>query len=182
MLRTTLIAAGTSALAGLPMVASAMCFDRAAQAYGVSESLLRAVAQVESSMNPVAENRSHMARTGSYDIGLMQINSSHLPLLAKYGIDRDVLLRDPCTNVMVGAWLLSQKLDRHGADWNGVGAYNAACTQLKGDDCFRARHKYAWKVFRAHERVSRVGSNTEPAVVAAAAAPSLRLLSLRSDD
>jgi soluble lytic murein transglycosylase-like protein len=162
--------------------AVAMCFEKAADTYGLSANLLRAIAQVESSMNPAAENRSHVERTGSYDIGLMQINSTHLPRLAQFGIDRDVLLRDPCTNVMVGAWLLADKLDRHGADWNGVGAYNAACTQLKGDDCIRARQRYSWRVFRAYERLARGGSNTEQVAAITAPAPSLRLLSLEAGD
>src|SRR5581483_12033605 len=107
------------------------CWEQAAHRYGVSAQLLYAIARVESGLNPAAVNRSHRARTGSYDIGLMQINSSHLPTLARYGI-READLYNPCTNIHIGAWLLADAFSRHGITWDAVGAYNAACTQLKG--------------------------------------------------
>ena len=110
------------------------CWEQAAQRYGLAADLLYAIARVESNLNPRAVNRSHLQRTGSYDIGLMQSNSAHLGALARHGI--------------TGAWLLADTFARHGVTWNAVGAYNAACSQLKGQACVEARSRYAWQVYR----------------------------------
>lgn len=101
--------------------AHADCLDDAAAYHRVDGALLRSIALHESRMNPLAINRN---RDGSQDLGLMQINSAHLPRLARYGITRQQLL-DACINAYVGAWILRANIDRFGATWRAVGAYNA---------------------------------------------------------
>ncbi|GAA4023173.1 lytic transglycosylase domain-containing protein [Actimicrobium antarcticum] len=98
------------------------CWHEAAQRYNVNPAMLVAIARTESSLNPNAINRN---RNGSYDLGLMQINSRWFPLLRQYGIGEQQL-RDPCTSIHVGAWILSQNMQRLGNSWEAVGAYNSS--------------------------------------------------------
>jgi hypothetical protein len=122
------------------------CWSEAAHRHGVSPDLLVAIARVESGLDPFAVNRGHMATTGTVDIGLMQINSAHLPQLARHGIAESDLY-DPCINIHVGAWILADLMVRHGATWDAVGAYNAACVHGRSDDCVRIRSRYVRKVY-----------------------------------
>lgn len=101
--------------------ATATCFEAAGQRYGVPPALLAAIAWQESGMNPSATNRN---TNGTSDIGLMQINTSWLPKLARHGVSEQAL-RDPCVNTMVAAWILAANLRQMGPGVQALGAYNA---------------------------------------------------------
>ena len=90
--------------------------------YSVNPYLLFAIARTESGLKPHVVSAPN--KNGSYDIGLMQINSSWLPKLKKFGIT-EAALKDSCVNLDVGAWILSDNMKRHGNSWKAVGAYNA---------------------------------------------------------
>lgn len=130
-------------LAGLSIGARAACFEEAAERYRVPVALLKAISTVESNGNPNARN---VNRNGSTDIGHMQINSSWLPTLAKYGIDEKTLA-EPCINTNIGAWVLAHNISRYGLTWEAVGAYNAV-TPSKRD-------VYARKVAAELERLAK---------------------------
>ncbi len=134
----------------LPFASSAneggwQCWADAAARYNVPIDLLYAIARVETG------NRAHLVsgknRNGSYDIGLMQINSMHLPRLAKQGVRERDLIANPCLNLHVGASILADAIARHGYSWVAIGAYNAGSTEK--------RKIYARKVFAMHERILR---------------------------
>ena len=122
-----------STLIAMPLSAHSFCFEEAGNYYGISPQLLWSIAKTESNFNPNAINRN---TNGSYDYGIMQINSIWSKKLGKTWSE----LSDPCTNVKVGAWILAQCIQDYGNTWRAVGCYNSR-TPSKGD-------KYAAKVFR----------------------------------
>ena len=106
-----------------PLVSHAYCFEEAGARYGVDPKMLKAIAKVESNMDSTVISKPNS--NGTRDIGLMQINEVHLPLLAKFGITKETLLKDACVNVNVGAWVLSQGVKKNGNTWKAVGSYNS---------------------------------------------------------
>ncbi|TAL53583.1 transglycosylase SLT domain-containing protein [Pandoraea sp.] len=132
------LAAGALCAAVLPAYAD--CWREAGARYHIDPALLYAMAHVESGLDPKARNKN---RDGTRDIGLMQINSRHLPRLAKFGITEKKLLDEPCTSVMVGAWILADFIRREGYNWRAVGAYNAGTAPNREF----LRQRYAQKVW-----------------------------------
>jgi len=144
-----LVLAAFAACTGKAQTFSDRCWVEASQMYSVPASLLMAIAHTESSFNPVAKNRNS---NGTEDIGIMQINSSWLPVLKQYGISEKTLL-NACTNIKVGAWILANNAKKFGWNWNAIGAYNAGCKNLTKEECEHRRGKYAWKVHAALQQV-----------------------------
>jgi len=126
----------------------ANCWAAASTRYNIDPLLLYAIAKVESSLDPTAINHN---RNGTVDIGLMQINSSHLPQLAKVGITRRRLVEEPCTSIMAGAQILAGLIGRHGYTWTAVGAYNAGSAPAREP----LRQTYAAKVWHIYRIVLR---------------------------
>ena len=97
-------------------------FEKAGRDFGIESSLLKRIATIESSLNPLAINQN---KNGTVDIGLMQINSMHLRGLSKIGVTREALL-DPEVNVYVGALLLSSHIRKRGYNLEAIGCYHSA--------------------------------------------------------
>lgn len=129
-------------LSSISNAKSWQCWFDAAEKYRLPPTLLFAIAHVESGNKARAIGRNG---NGTYDIGLMQINSMHLPNLQKEGITARRLIEDPCLNLHVGARILRESIDRYGWNWRGLGAYNAS------DD--RKRMIYAKKVLTKHREI-----------------------------
>ena len=124
----------------LPVNLLGFCFEEAGELYGISPLLLWAIAAVESDFDPRALNRNP---DGSYDFGLMQINSFWAE---EIGMRNWLMLGDPCTNIKTGAWILSHCIKRHGYTWEAVGCYNAQSPQK--------RVTYANRVYRKLKELS----------------------------
>lgn len=99
--------------------AAAFCFESAGRAYAIPPRLIEAIAYNESAFDPQAIHRN---RNGSFDYGVMQINSWWFDTL---GAERWQSLADPCFNVQVGAWILRDCINRHGYSWDGLACYRS---------------------------------------------------------
>lgn len=116
-----------SAIAGLLITANAgaasleRCFNLASQNYKIPVGLLKAIAKTETSFNPYAIN---VNSNKSYDMGIMQINSTWLPKLGRIGVTQ-VDLFDGCKNIQIGAWILASNIKQYGFNTKAIGAYNS---------------------------------------------------------
>lgn len=96
-------------------------FVQAARHYQLNPLLLYAIGKTESSLNPRAVNCAN--KNQSCDYGIMQINSIHLPMLAKHNIFKKDLF-NPKVNIFVGAWVLKNCINKHGMDYKALNCYN----------------------------------------------------------
>ncbi len=114
--------------------AGSFCFDEAGAQYGINPLILRAIAKEESDFDPAAINTNS---NGTYDYGLMQINSIWRPVL---GEERWKELGDACYNTKTGAWILANCINKYGYNWKAVGCYNSQTPEKS--------EKYAKRVFQ----------------------------------
>jgi soluble lytic murein transglycosylase-like protein len=122
------------------------CLLAAASTYDVPSSVLYSIMEVEG-----GETGTVSANTnGSYDLGLMQINSLWLPELAKHwGVDETEaayrVVNDTCTNIDVASWILKKKIaEADGSLINGIAFYHSRTPHLG--------RKYALKVYDTLEK------------------------------
>jgi soluble lytic murein transglycosylase-like protein len=124
--------------------AEELCFDQAGEEYGINPQILRAIARVESNFQPRAVNRN---KNGTYDFGIMQINSSWYFTLGKEWWNT---LGDPCSNIRGGAKILSGCMKKYGYTWEAIGCYNSQ-TPSKRD-------RYAHTVYRQLKNIQQADS------------------------
>lgn len=131
----------------VPAAGQAYCFKEAGEAMKIDPLLLLAFAIQESHLNSkaIGVNKPDTKGSITYDYGLMQINSRNVDSIFRhFGIDKNVLLRNPCINVYAGAYILRRNFDQYGVNWFSVGAYNAGVKQTPEQE--RKRQKYAKQV------------------------------------
>jgi soluble lytic murein transglycosylase-like protein len=122
------------------------CFDDAGARFKVHPDLLRAMGEQESNLQ--ADALGPVLKGGHRAVGLMQVNTVHLPELAPYGIKRDDLM-EKCVSVHVGAWIFARYRVKVGDTWAAVGVYN---TGPYSEDT-GAQSRYIAAVRRRFERI-----------------------------
>lgn len=126
-------------------------FQKASQKYGVDVNLLKAVARVESNFRPNV-----VSSAGA--VGIMQL----MPRTAKgLGVKNSY---DPEQNIMGGAKLLSQLIDKYDGDLEtALAGYNAGSGNVKkygGVPPWKSVHKYINKVLGFYKESGPVSATT----------------------
>ncbi len=123
------------------------CINQAAVTYYVPAQVIISVLAVEAGEVGTASRNTN----GTYDYGPMQINSIWLKEIAPYGYTQEQIQYDPCINVMVGTWILSNKIAESNDYWQGVAGYHSYTPSLNA--------RYQSKVLDNYRILSQILSN-----------------------
>ncbi len=97
------------------------CINHAAIEYNIPAALIISVLKAENGYAGLAKPNTN----GTADYGPMQINTFWLAKISRYGYSKDQVQSDPCVNISVGSWILSQEIANARALWRGVGNYHS---------------------------------------------------------
>ncbi|MGB6976758.1 MAG: lytic transglycosylase domain-containing protein [Gammaproteobacteria bacterium] len=136
------------------------CINSAAVTYHVPATLIISVIKAENGRI----GQANVNRNGTLDYGPMQINSIWLANVARYGYTAWMLQYDPCANVEVGTWILSQQIANNAAlwradngqtMWQGVGDYHSHQPTENAIYRYRVAHIYRWLMQQLDNRAVR---------------------------
>ncbi len=134
-----------------PPLAIEQCITEAAHDNGLHPLLVRAVLNVEGGrVSSVTRNSN-----GSYDLGLMQINTTWLPVLRRFHVKWQDLTDKPCVNIRVGSWILANKIKGEDDYWVGVGNYHSKTPTYN--------RRYRQRVYHELERLMSSAEQSRPA-------------------
>lgn len=98
------------------------CSHISADHYGISPLLVQAVIEAEGGTHGTVSANSD----GSYDLGVMQINTINLPEIQKsFPVTWQHLAYRPCLNIAIGTWFLANRIRNAPDTWTGVGNYHS---------------------------------------------------------
>ncbi|MES2141773.1 MAG: lytic transglycosylase domain-containing protein [Pseudomonadota bacterium] len=123
------------------------CINQAALVYHVPAKLILSILAIENGRVGIASAN----KNGTFDYGPMQINSVWLSKIHAYGYTKEQLQYDPCVNVAVGTWILSQNIANADTTWRGIGGYHSHTTNLN--------FRYQNKVSEVYQLLSHYLSN-----------------------
>lgn len=120
------------------------CAAQASLRYDVPELLLHAILMRENGR----VGKTSRNRNGTEDLGPAQINSSQLAEFSKFGLKRENILNDFCTNIYVSAYILRDNFNKKGGDWfRAIVSYNIGPNNWTAER-YRIGYAYAVGVVR----------------------------------
>lgn len=123
---------------------SIACINQAAATYAVPAELIMSIIFVEGGRNGIAMSNNN----GTFDYGVMQINTTWLPEAKEKGASAYDLQYDACENVMIGTWILSQNLAKEPNLLKAVGNYHSHTPALN--------YNYAQQVLFIYGKIRKI--------------------------
>ncbi len=122
------------------------CVNYSAKYFNIHPYVIKALIVVEGGKNGTMSKNSN----GTYDMGIMQINTIHLPALQKKypNITWKDIATNTCINIGVGTSILNDRLKeiKNKEDfWIGVGNYHSKTPKY--------RNRYLEKVYVAYKKI-----------------------------
>lgn len=121
------------------------CIQFNSDHFGVPKLAIQAILDVEGGkVCTVSKNKN-----GSYDLGLMQINTINLNQIKESYSDitpADIACK-PCLNITIGTWLLSQRINETNDVWKGIGHYHSRTPKY--------RDRYLKKISNAVSKIMK---------------------------
>lgn len=120
------------------------CINQAVVSTAVPAALIMAIIYVEGGRNGMRNHNTN----GTYDYGVMQINSTWLPAIAaKFAYNAADLQFNACKNVLAGSWVLRHNMDRQQRKpiMFAVGSYHSLTPELN--------YIYSIKVLAAYQTI-----------------------------
>lgn len=118
------------------------CVAQSAVYFKIHPRIILSIADVEG-----GKNGSYVKnKNGTHDMGIMQINTIHLPEIQQEypQITESRIVNDTCVNVYLSAKILYKKMKGKYSFWEGVGNYHSKTPHI--------REKYLNKLFAAYKK------------------------------
>lgn len=117
------------------------CIVVAAKHFNINPLIIKAIARVEGGGIGTLSKNSN----GTYDMGVMQINTIHLPAIKRAypSITWKDITYKPCVNIGVGTWILRKRLDETDDFWRGVANYHSKTPKYRDRYLRLVRQQYS---------------------------------------
>ena len=120
------------------------CINHAAIVYHVPATVILSVIKKEGGKNGQAIKN----KNSTFDYGIMQINQIWLPKIAAYGYTKEDIQYDPCKNIMVGVWIISQHLSKDAPPWESIANYHSKTPQYN--------KKYRESIYENYTKITQI--------------------------
>jgi soluble lytic murein transglycosylase-like protein len=126
----------------------ASCVSASAKHFKIHPKVIMAIISVEGGRLGTMSKNSN----DTYDMGIMQINTIHLPEIKRTfpAIGWREMAYKPCINIGIGSWILKKRINEAGSLWKGVGNYHSKTPKY--------RSAYLKKIYIAYKKL--LSSNT----------------------